>query len=113
MAKKKKSILVDPEQKACAICGRRIDLEWHHVMHGIANRKIADKYGLALWLCTPCHGNLHSSGEGTGKDRALMAFAQREFEKKYDHALWFSLFGKNYFAEEELTLAPYCLAGGF
>lgn len=49
--------------KECFLCRMRAEkqgyfgpltsygLEKHHVMHGVANRKIAEKYGLTVYLC--------------------------------------------------------------
>ncbi len=109
MGRKKKSILVNPEREVCALCGSQTDLEWHHVMHGTANRQIADKYGLALWLCHSCHEELHSSKETIWRDidKGLMAYAQRKFEEKYDHAKWMQLFMKNYEFTREAALWKY------
>ena len=101
---KKKSILVNPEVEVCALCGSGRDPEWHHAMHGTANRKIADKYGLTMWLCQSCHHNVHFSKESKWRDidMGLMAYAQRKFEEKYDHERWMELFGKNYESTREV-----------
>lgn len=106
---KKKSILVNPEHKVCALCGSVMDPEWHHVMHGTANRSIADKYGLALWLCHTCHHELHFSKETLWRDidKGLMAYAQRKFEEKHSREEWMKLFMKNYESTREVTLWTY------
>lgn len=107
-----KSIIVNPEHQVCALCGCRVGLHWHHLLHGTANRRIADKYGLALWLCHTCHENIHSSPhhEWTEIDRALMQLAQERFEEQYSHAQWMELFGKNYYSDRKIALSPYALA---
>ena len=48
------------------------DLECHHIMHGTANRKISEHYGLKVWLC------------------------QKRFEQIFSHEEWMNLFMKNY-----------------
>ena len=45
----KKSIIVEDMTK-CVLCGNP-NVEIHHAIHGTANRKIADKYGLTIPLC--------------------------------------------------------------
>ncbi len=95
---RKKSILVNPDAKQCYFCGSWNDPEWHHVMHGTANRKIADKWGLTVWLCRSCHAALHDSPDivWRNKDRFLKEISQERFEEKYGHDKWMELFGKNY-----------------
>ena len=100
---KKKSIVTDPERRECYLCMSPRDLEWHHIIHGTANRKISDKYGLAVWLCHGCHEALHSSPDELWrvKDHALMAAAQTKFEHLYGHDKWMELFRKNYVTTQE------------
>jgi hypothetical protein len=45
----------------CFFCGRVTGLERHHVLGGVANRPLSEKYGLWVWLCHEHH---------TGKDGA-------------------------------------------
>ena len=56
-------------------------LEKHHVMHGVANRKIAEKYGLTVYLCEKDHRTgaeaVHKSRE---TDLKLIRAGQRRFE---------------------------------
>jgi hypothetical protein len=95
--------IIEKDGKYCFICQmlgdwRQKDLERHHVMHGTANRSIADKYGLALWLCHACHHHLHSSPDPLWRDidQDLMSYAQNAFEGKHGHDKWMQLFMKNY-----------------
>lgn len=41
-----KSVLQD--EKKCFLCGTTLNLERHHVLHGTAMRRIADKLGLTV-----------------------------------------------------------------
>lgn len=41
----------------CYICGIHTHTESHHIFHGTANRKVAEKEGLKVWLCHECHRN--------------------------------------------------------
>lgn len=43
------------ESKSCFFCGSERDLERHHCLKGTANRKLAEKDGLWVWLCPDCH----------------------------------------------------------
>lgn len=94
----RRSIVVGLEERECAICGGKSFLQLHHCMHGTANRRKADQYGLTVWLCMDCHERLHSAKEQRWRDldRELKECAQRRFEDLYDHELWMREFGKNY-----------------
>ena len=65
----------------------------HHFMHGTANRRLAEQYGLWGYLCTKHHGDLHDHNE---QDMFLIQVAQKRFEKLYDHEKWMDVFEKNY-----------------
>ena len=56
-SKVSKSILHQGDPR-CFFCGKRVELERHHVMSG-ANRKWSEQYGLWIWCCHNDH---------TGKD---------------------------------------------
>lgn len=94
---RKVKILGDTPDR-CYICTSRGPLETHHLLHGTANRKQADKYGLTVHLCHRCHMRLHDKGE---HDRALQRIAQDTFEKNFGHEEWMRIFGKNYILEDE------------
>jgi hypothetical protein len=76
-------------------------LEKHHVMHGVANRKIAEKYGLTVYLCEKDHRTgaeaVHKSRE---TDLKLIRAGQRRFEQVYSRREWMEAFGKNYLYED-------------
>ena len=73
--------------------------EVHHCMHGWANRKLADKYGLVVGLCSR-HHNDQSSGMAAhfnaDVDEELKRDAQTAFEKRHGHDRWMELFGTNW-----------------
>lgn len=89
-----KSILQPNGEKVCYVSGSRINLDLHHVMHGSANRKIADKWGIWCWLRHDIHMDLHDRDKEL--DLQLKQEAQEAFEKLYTHEKWMELFGKNY-----------------
>ena len=74
----KPSIVSNDER--CLICGARVDLQRHHAMHGVANRRKADEDGLWVYLCRKCHMDLHDHG---AEDMWVMKEAQRAWEKYY------------------------------
>ena len=65
----------------CFICGKFTPLEEHHVWHGTANRRLADKDGLTVYLCPECHRELHDKGKA---DRLLMALGEIYWLLRYD-----------------------------
>ena len=74
-----KSIIQDPNEEVCFICGQYAT-ECHHVLHGTANRKLADKDGLTVMLCHTCHMNLHDKGNF---DKELQRIAQAKWMEHY------------------------------
>ena len=102
-----RSIMQD--RKECYLCRKKIEdegiigrprdipLEEHHVMHGTANRKLAEHYGLKVWLCAEHHRTgknaVHNCCE---TDLILIRAGQRRFEEIHSHEEWMSVFMKNY-----------------
>lgn len=80
----------------CFFCGKRTELERHHVMSG-PNRKLAEKYGLWIWCCDFHHLD-PKEGVQYNREKAdrLKAMAQIAFESRYSHEKWMETFGKNY-----------------
>lgn len=72
-------------------------LECHHIMHGTANRKISEHYGLKVWLCPKHHRTgkeaVHKCRE---TDLKLIRAGQKRFEQLFSHEEWMNLFMKNY-----------------
>ena len=91
-----KQSIIQTGEKVCFISGSRINLDCHHqlCMHGGANRKLADKYGLWVWLRHDIHMQLHDKDKSL--DRELEQAAQEAFEKRYSHDEWMRIFGRNY-----------------
>ena len=89
-----KSILQPENEKKCYISGSQHDLDCHHCFAGTANRKIADKYGLWVWLRHDIHADLHDRNKEL--DYQLKRDAQKAFEKIYGHDKFMELFRKNY-----------------
>ena len=85
-------------EKVCYLCGISYPLEKHHCIHGTAGRRLADKYGLTVYLCPACHrGSEGVHGKnGAWLDKKLKQTAQIAYEGKYGHEKWMEIFGKNY-----------------
>ena len=81
-------------EKACFFCGSTSELQTHHCIHGTANRKLADKFGLTIILCRRHHEMVHMD---VGMDIALKMEAQRAWEKQYGSRNDFvRVFGRSY-----------------
>ena len=83
-------------QKECYLCGRKTCLERHHILSGVANRKLSEKYGLWVYLCHDCHTGTDGAQYNPEKNRELRKQAQIAFEELYGHQKWLSVFMKNY-----------------
>ena len=86
------------KDKKCFFCQNTEGLDPHHCLHGTANRKKAEKYGLVVWLCRYHHTEgLRSVHKCKATDLILQRYAQRYFlENIGDMDLWMKEFGKNY-----------------
>jgi len=98
-----KSIMHNKSDGTCYLCmllnsdyQRRINLEEHHAMDG-PNRKLSERYGLKVYLCT---GHHRTSPEAVHTNidnmRLVQRKAQEAFEKKYSPEKWMSVFGRNF-----------------
>ena len=85
------------KEKECYLCGSTLNLECHHLLHGTANRKLADKYGLKVWLCAYHHRDQKHGVHGDASlDLWFKQLAQNCFEIAWSHEKWMEVFGKNY-----------------
>lgn len=78
------------------------NLHEHHVIHGWANRKLSEKYGLKVYLCLKHHEIGREAVHVNDRlNKMLKAYAQRMFEQKWPEKDFYSIFGKNYILEQE------------
>ena len=89
------SIIDGNRKDRCYICGRYGSMQEHHMMHGTANRRNAEHYGLKVYLCPHCHHRVHCEPGGE-LDLELKKLAQAEFERKWGHKEWMKVFQKSY-----------------
>ena len=67
----------------CYLCGE-YGREKHHIIHGTANRKIADKEGLWVYLCNNCHtGGRNAVHNDNKTDLKLKKEGQTVWELRY------------------------------
>lgn len=86
------------KDKKCFFCDATEGLDEHHCMHGTANRKLAEKYDLKVWLCRYHHTiGIRSVHKCKQTDTILQKYAQKYFEENIgSHELWMQEFKKNY-----------------
>ena len=101
-----KSILHNKNDHTCYLCmllnhdyDTRTMLEEHHVFMGNKERKLAEHYGLKVYLCIQHHrigpAAVHNNKEYC---RMLQKIAQKAFEEIYSHEKWMQEFGRDYAA---------------
>lgn len=102
--------IMPTERGTCYLCGCNKGYDKHHCIHGYANRKIADREGLWVYLCRDCHtGGKHAVHNCIDTDIHLEREAQSLWEERYikdypykNHAeeaareAFRELFGKSY-----------------
>ena len=89
-----KSIVQQGER--CFICGRLTGLERHHILGGVANRPLSEKFGLWVYLCHECHTGKDGAQYNREKGDRLKRLAQIAFEARHSHEEWMQIFRKNY-----------------
>lgn len=97
------SILHDKSSRTCYLCVALHDnwnehriLDEHHVFGG-PNRKNSEEYGLKVYLCNDHHIYGPEAVHNNARIRhEMQRMAQREFEKRYDHAKFMEVFGRNF-----------------
>lgn len=107
-----KSILHDKKDRTCFLCmllhnddSQKEILHEHHAIHGWANRKLSEKYGLKVYLCLLHHEKGREAVHQNARiNKMLKAYAQRAFEKKWPEKDFYKIFKKNYILEEETEI---------
>lgn len=90
-----RSIIQD--EKECYICRTKENLHEHHIIHGTANRKQSEKYGLKVWLCAYHHNMSGDSVHANARlDNEFKKLAQQYFEKEHSREEFRQIFGKSY-----------------
>lgn len=103
-----KSIMHDKKDGTCYLCRaagdytRKTILEEHHAIHGTANRRLSEKWGLKVYLCPAHHRRIHDSKDGRKDDLYIQRAAQDAFRERYPHEDFRQIFGKNILADNTL-----------
>ena len=86
-------------EKQCLFCGTTKNLHRHHIYHGTANRKKAEKIGCWCYLCS-LHHNMHphSVHMDSEVDQQLKRDCQLILEKDHgwSRVKFIETFGKSY-----------------
>ena len=82
--------------RECFVTHSTEGLHKHHIFRG-SRRKAADKWGCWVWLRWDWHnGASYSAHNNPTFERQLKQLCQQEFEKRYGHEKFMTVFGKNY-----------------
>lgn len=106
-----KSIMQDKENGQCYLCRLLYSdysikpvREEHHVMGGVANRRLSEKYGLKVYLDPDHHlYGLEAVHKSSKVAEILHKEAQKAFERTYPNLDFREIFGKNYLTENEIA----------
>lgn len=96
-----RSIMHDKRDGTCYLCmaagdySRQTCLEEHHCIHGTANRRLSERWGLKVYLCPAHHRHLHDDKDGRIADIYCQIAAERAFREKYPKKDFRAIFGKN------------------
>ena len=88
--------IVQQGDPRCFFCGRRTELERHHIYGGVANRPLSEKYGLWVWCCHEDHTGKDGVQYNRTKAESLKRLGQIAFEARHSHLEWMQIFRKNY-----------------
>lgn len=112
-----KSIMHDKRDGTCYLCmrdgefSRMTTLEEHHAIHGTANRRLSERWGLKVYLCPAHHRRIHDAKDGSPEDTYIKVNAQRAFEEKYPKRSFLKIFGKNFDLEPHKDSTGEAVAG--
>lgn len=71
-------------EKECYFCGATENLDKHHCLHGTANRRLAEKDGLWVYLCKYHHTMSNEAvHQNYMMDKTLKKIAQQRWEEKF------------------------------
>lgn len=84
------------QEKQCLVCHCTRGLHKHHVFYGPL-RRISEKEGFTVWLCTR-HHNMSNSGVHFDRelDLEIKRLGQHVYEQAHSREEFIKLIGKNY-----------------
>lgn len=89
------SSIIQDDLSVCFVCGR-YGTEIHHVYFGTANRKLSDKYGCVVGLCSEHHRGKNGVHQNRELDLKIKRIGQECFTKAYPQDDFLAVFGRNY-----------------
>ena len=92
-----KKIGIVEDMEHCYVCGKPYP-EMHHCIHGTANRKLSEKFGLKIPLCHTHHRTgIDAPHRSAMADLHYKQMAQRYFEEHHGNREMFrQIFGKSW-----------------
>lgn len=85
------------QDRECLVCKTTYDLHKHHCFYGTANRKMSEKYGLTVYLCSRHHnGSNYGIHFNKVLDIKIKQLAQRKFEETHTREEFMAIFGKSW-----------------
>lgn len=84
--------------KECWVCASKNNLELHHCIYGVGKRKLADKYGLTIYLCRKHHTGDSGIHFNKTLDNLVKELAQQKAMNYYNWSIddWMKIFRRNY-----------------
>lgn len=90
------SPILDTRPGVCFLCGKGGACAVHEVFYGTANRKISKEQGFYVWLCPPCHRNIHEKYDDGEADEKLKRECFKKFCETHSREDFYKLIGKYY-----------------
>lgn len=85
------------KNKECWYCKTTYNLNLHHIYFG-PNRKVSDKNGFVVYLCTYHHTGTYGVHGKNGNDRniELKQICQKKYEENHTRDEFIKLIGRSY-----------------
>ena len=84
-------------ERVCVICEQPYNLHKHHVFFGTGLRKLSEKYGCWVYLCSYHHNGSNDAVHFNKRfDKVLKENTQKKFEEVYPDLDFVQIFGRNY-----------------
>lgn len=97
MPRSKHSESIISNEPVCYLTGSRINLERHHCMNGVSQRKKAEEDGLWVWLNHDVHFAVHNHRPELRN--YLKKVAQEAYERTHSRDEWMRRYHKNYLGD--------------
>ena len=84
--------------KYCIVCGTSIDIQYHHIYFGVANRRLSDEDGCTCYICMAHHTGILGVHHNRELDIGLKQLCQNAWQEHYNKTTddFIKRYGKNY-----------------